>query len=224
LNCVPHITIPGTNHRVLRGDSALTAAAMKSGRLVNEVEIEALGEVRSIAVGDVVLDIGAFVGDTARLFLDLGAEVYAFEPYPDAFACLAHNCPDSQNYNVAVGDGTPMRAMGVKGENSSNFGTRMMSAGGSVPTMRIDDYRFPRVDFVKIDTEGCEVLALRGMRDTLARCKPMLLIEAYDTLLHKQGFTRRQIFDELIPLGFTYRVAIGNESNDRCDLLFNFHE
>lgn len=35
----------------------------------------------------------------------------------------------------------------------------------------------PRVDFIKIDAEGAEENILAGMRETLARCKPCLIVE-----------------------------------------------
>jgi len=215
-----HINIPNTNYWVLEGDSALTKAALESGRLINETSIENLDEVKALKSGDVVLDIGALVGDTAEIFLNLGCEVYAFEPYLDAFECLEHNCPKAKNYNVAVGDGRQMAALGKLGEDGSNFGTRMMELNQGQPSFRIDDLNLDKCDFAKIDCEGCEPMVLDGMKRTLKKFKPKLLIECYDTLLKKQGFRREDILVPLKELGYQYRVAIGIESNDRVDLLF----
>ena len=36
-----------------------------------------------------------------------------------------------------------------------------------------------RVDWIKMDIEGAEIEALQGMRGTLARCRPSLLVQAY---------------------------------------------
>jgi FkbM family methyltransferase len=214
------IKIPGTDWLMLEGDSAHGAAAIKSGKLITETSIASLKEVLALKAGDVVLDVGAFVGDTAAIFLERGCEVYAFEPYHDAYECLVHNCPKAHNYNRVVGDGCRASAAGRMGEpDSENLGTRMATLDDrSPPSFRIDSLNLPMVDFAKIDCEGFEVYALRGMRETIARCKPVLLIEAYDSLLKMQGFTRQDIFDEL--RAYQFRYALGEASNDRVDIMF----
>jgi FkbM family methyltransferase len=49
-----------------------------------------------------------------------------------------------------------------------------------VPIQKItlDSLELPRVDLIKIDTEGMEMQALEGARETLERCRPILLIES----------------------------------------------
>ena len=43
-----------------------------------------------------------------------------------------------------------------------------------------------RLDVVKLDIEGAEILALRGMRETLRRLKPRLLvIEVKDVVMER---------------------------------------
>ena len=51
---------------------------------------------------DVVWDIGAFIGDHTRFYLDLGKQVVAVEPNPLAFECLTHNCPEATLMNIAA--------------------------------------------------------------------------------------------------------------------------
>ena len=41
----------------------------------------------------------------------------------------------------------------------------------------IDSLNLKRLDFMKIDVEGMEVEALKGAKETLARCLPQLVIE-----------------------------------------------
>ena len=45
-------------------------------------------------------------------------------------------------------------------------------------TRTLDSFELPEVDFLKIDVEGHEVQVLAGARDTLRRCRPIVLIEA----------------------------------------------
>jgi len=46
-----------------------------------------------------------------------------------------------------------------------------------VQKLALDTLQLPRVDFIKIDIEGMELEALEGARETIARCRPILLIE-----------------------------------------------
>jgi len=47
----------------------------------------------------------------------------------------------------------------------------------SVATVCIDAFDLPRVDFIKIDVEGMEAKGLAGADKTLAKCKPVVLVE-----------------------------------------------
>jgi FkbM family methyltransferase len=48
----------------------------------------------------------------------------------------------------------------------------------TVPTLTIDSLKLDQVTAIKIDVERAEPLVLAGARETLKRCKPLLLVEA----------------------------------------------
>jgi FkbM family methyltransferase len=54
------------------------------------------------------------------------------------------------------------------------------SAAGTVAIQKIsiDAMALPRVDFIKLDLQGMELEALDGAQQTIARCKPIFLIES----------------------------------------------
>lgn len=49
-----------------------------------------------------------------------------------------------------------------------------------VACVRIDDMALPRLDLLKLDIEGMEPEALRGARQTLERCRPLIFAEQFN--------------------------------------------
>ena len=41
----------------------------------------------------------------------------------------------------------------------------------------IDNYNYDDVDFIKLDCEGYEALILEGARNTIKKCRPVILME-----------------------------------------------
>lgn len=156
--------------------------------------------------GDVVVDVGAFVGDTASVFADFGAEVHAFEPFFDAFVCLTFN---SRSRNIhchhgPVGNGE--RVALVYECPGPNYGMRRVveTAGpGSVKSLRIDDLGLATCRLMKIDCEGSEIPTILGARETIARCRPFLFVEMYDTGLRQRGFTPEQLEQTIRDCGYS---------------------
>jgi len=148
-----------------------------------------------LSAEEVLVDCGAFDGDSIRMFLDRtsGAfrRIYAFEPDPQNRAVLESylsTLPHGARERIAVfpfgvGDfnGT------VSFEGSGTAGSRILSAGGSdvIECRRLDDMLggLP-VTIVKMDIEGAEPGALRGATDTIRRTRPILAVCAYHKCEH----------------------------------------
>jgi len=135
----------------------------------------ALGATRSKRVA---LDIGAHVGFWSFYLAKYFAEVHAFEPVPDSIACFRENVKDRHVYlhETALGNKTGFVDMEVTTENS---GMSFVSDGvnGRTPIAKLDTFGIADVDLVKIDVEGYEKFVLEGARKTLARNKPVIIIE-----------------------------------------------
>lgn len=226
------LPVPGTGYVVLAGDARASREVYERRTLLID---DAFVEVcrPHIKPGAVVLDVGAFIGYATAAFLSLGARrVHAFEPYPDAAEAWHENVAAFARADVdryvgslatlidhPIGDGAPLAASGEFGE-PDNCGTRLtVRNDDALPSLRIDTLALPRVDFCKLDLEGNEPRALDGMADTLRRCRPALLVEAYDVLLARQGFTRAGLLMQLDRLGYNCRVAIGHADEPRVDYL-----
>jgi len=172
--------------------------------------------------GMVVLDIGAFVGWYALLAArKVGDEgkVYAFEPDPRNFELLNENLRlnrvDSRVVRLprAVSDKAGEQQFFLHGGDQSR--SSLIASGGadkstSVTTVVLDDFleRNLTVDVIKMDIEGGEVNALRGMRETLARAAPTikLFVECNPGSLQYAGESAQSLIAELRQLGFSIFV------------------
>ena len=139
-------------------------------------------------LGDIVFDIGAYVGDTALWFskaVGPQGKVYAFEPEPHNFAKLKANLERNNVTNVV-----PLQLALSENEGETKFsGSGGASAiaetasGTIVKVTTLDRFvetnKLPRVDFIKMDVEGHELRILAGARETIKTFKPSLALSAY---------------------------------------------
>ncbi len=150
----------------------------------------------------VVWDIGAFIGDHTRFYLDIGKKVVAVEPNPLAFQCLTHNCPEAVLLNAG--------ASGVSGTlrfitDDDNAGAARVINDGpiEIQSVRMDDLDLPHPGFVKIDVEGWEYEVLAGMTDTLLANHPLMFIEINAGKLEANGHNVSETINMLKDIGYT---------------------
>jgi len=173
--------------------------------------------------GGLVFDIGAHVGDRTRMFRALGAEVVAVEPQPAAFKCLEWLFGRSSSVhlvNAAVSDDEGDVTLRINVSNptvstaSPDFVEAAQGAQGwaeqrweeirTVPATTLDALiaRFGQPDFIKIDVEGFEAVALAG----LSQAVPALSFE-FTTI---QRHVAYQCIDRLEALGpYRYNLSLG---------------
>ena len=133
------------------------------------------------------IDIGSNIGNHALYFTTRlrAARVVVVEPNPLALAPLVANVVIN-----GLGDVIDMGALGVglsdrsaggyfMGRHDRNLGaTKMKPEGGDLQVHRGDDlFADERPDLIKIDVEGMEMQVLAGLSETIARNRPVILIE-----------------------------------------------
>lgn len=156
---------------------------------------------QSARAGDIVLDCGANVGVTVRVWLAAGAkQVVAIEPAPENLECLRRNFKDEIAggrvilYPKGVWDKDEIMPMQIDPNNSAADSFLIHREGGSeavgIPLTTIDklvpELKLERVDFIKMDIEGAEPKAIMGGRETIAKYHPRMALCTYHAPDHPQ--------------------------------------
>ena len=149
-----------------------------------------------------LLDVGAHDGEFTRPLAALpGSRVLAFEPLPSAFARLAAQPwpPHVELRRAALGDHAGEITLtlpvvdGVAQEQWASTAKGYAQHPGvgeqriEVPLVTLDSLGLTDLTHVKLDAEGGEYEVLRGARETLLRCRPVLSIEIEER--HRPGAT-----------------------------------
>jgi FkbM family methyltransferase len=158
-------------------------------------------------VGDVVVDVGAGVGEetltTSRLVGPTG-RVICIEAQPTAFSCLRLMCKlngitNANTLHSAVSD----RAGVAHIEPDGPHIVAALTAGDGVevPAETLDalleGQGIHNIDLLKMNIEGAERLAIRGMEATIARTHNVV-ISCHDFLVERGGDPSEVVtFDEV---------------------------
>ena len=157
---------------------------------------------RELKPSDVFLDAGANVGYFTVLCAPLVARVLAFEPVARNHRYCQSNIALNQLANVELhqlglwhtealvplrGDSPGVNAAIAASPDSAGADSiRVGPFDTLVSTGRVN---LSRLDVVKMDVEGAELSALQGMRDTLGRFRPRIVMELNPPMLATFGVT-----------------------------------
>jgi len=204
---------------VLEGDSHLGKWVQEHGRL--DCDPAAALAADFIRPGTSVVDVGASIGDHTVTYLRRAARVWAFEPNPDAFNCLRHNCPAAKSFNVALGSKPGLLYWVPVAPNygASHLSREPQQGALQVPVWRLDDLKVGLpVSLIKIDVEGWEIEVLRGARQTIQRDRPVLLVEVSGHL-RRVGASSTELLDLIVGLGYSVESALDGPRNEQWDAL-----
>lgn len=130
------------------------------------------------------LDLGAYVGDTAKELLSLApslSRLLCFEPDPRTYkklCALAEAYPAIEPYPYGAWDRRSE-------EDFTAAGGRGARRGGGAKSVKVV-FEAPdavlggeRVDYIKFDVEGAEAQALKGCAETIGKWTPDILLSLY---------------------------------------------
>lgn len=169
--------------------------------------------------GDVCIDIGAFRGEILKdmIALSPAARHFAFEPVPAQFEILQATFGDrAVLLPFALGNASGETTFHFVASNPTYSGLRRREYKGEeevrmipVEVCRLDEV-IPRdvsIRLIKIDVEGGELDVLRGGKETLRRCHPILIFEHGLGGSDHYGATPEDLYDLLVTeLG--YRIGV----------------
>jgi FkbM family methyltransferase len=180
--------------------------------------------LRAIRPGWTVIDGGANVGYYTLLAsraVGPGGRVFAFEPDPASYEYLIRNLDANHCHNVS-----PLRialsdqAGSFEFEKSRFPGGSHLATGASangrlirVETVRLDEFLAEReikaVHMAKLDIEGAEVPALKGMAGLVGSFDAIHLVVEYNPrALRRTGRSVRDLFSTLSSLGFSHARSL----------------
>ena len=196
--------VPGVGRFYVDDNPAHVKAALRNGR---PWEPETIAQLQKhIVPGSTVVDVGAHIGSLTvpmARFAGPSGQVYSFEPQRKIHRELVHNLRLNELSNVkplriAVGADFGVVEMNpVKKQD----GQVRVGAGGIGSSLRpLDSFELENVSVIKIDVEGFQAEVLKGAVKTIARWKPVLIVEIFKT-------ARQETFRLLEQFGYRWKRA-----------------
>jgi FkbM family methyltransferase len=175
---------------------------------------------RYLTEGATAVVIGAHIGyHVLRMSRVIGpaGRVLAVEPEPQNFAMLCANLAAAGVGNVLPIEAVAAERAGVAelsvptNRNSGDY--RAFASPDrscvSVAALALDDILLPgpRVECVLSDAQGTDHHALRGMRATVSRDRPTILVEFWPAGIDQVGDDPRAVLAEYVSWGYDIRLA-----------------
>lgn len=180
-----------------------------------------------VKLGNVCFDVGASYGWYSTLFSKLvGSEghVYAFEPVKSNFESLKKNILLNNFSNVtanklALGESCGSDTIFVSDVDTSgslqlrDYKHSYVKEDVVITTIDkyVEDQVLVKIDFIKADIEGAELLMLRGAQGILVRCRPILFLEIQSHSTKLFNYSTYDVVAYLLDLGYRqYIVRAGH--------------
>lgn len=185
-------------------------------RLLGATEADLLSRLckKGMKVVDIGANIGVFTMLLARCTGETG-HVWAFEPDPGNYATLRQNLVLNRFPNITA---LPCAVGSVSGtgrlyRSSFQGDHRICSSDPNRDVVPIEiislDAFFPpgdHIDFIKMDIQGAEGLALQGMKRVLASTPGVILfLEFWPNGLREMGFIPEKVLTDLMSWGFVLK-------------------
>ena len=166
------------------------------------------------SAGDVVVDVGAGIGEQLYTLIELvgpTGRVFAVEPHPRMMSLLQRLRDANSWENLTLVAGAVADTSGtVTLTDDPQFQTNDIFRRGSIEVRSyslddlFDEFHIDHVDYMKINIEGAEALAVRGM-EKVAPLISHATISCHDFIADGLHATKAAVRDSLVDHGFAVR-------------------
>lgn len=209
-NIIQLTTKRGFTLNAFEGDS-ITREVQQKGEYDSNT-LDSLSEILKSIQPNTSLDVGANIGNHVLLIANHSKKVIAFEPVNFVFDVLQSNIKQNHAHNITaanLGLSDKSAELIIHIPNNGNLGSSSIETNAGVGdqltihTVTGDDYlkqNFDgeQIDFIKIDVEGHEAMALMGLKLAIVKHQPLMLLEwkSANTIAQFQSFN---LIDQLFP-------------------------
>lgn len=187
----------------------------------------------------VYLDIGANVGLLSLAMREIAgsaAKIFVVEPNPHAHGLLCavmklNHVHPAGIWPVAISNECGSIPFQVSRRDSLGVMSSLQRTDPGavteiVPCLTIDALcrEWPKLDYIKIDIEGAEILALRGAIETLDRLRPVVQVEVHGPFLAAFGQTLDDLFSLMKRHRYRAVNVVTNEVTDAPDFGRDSHQ
>ena len=138
--------------------------------------------------------------------------VYAFEPIEEVRQCLAKNVGNENYSTYSFGLGAKNDIIKVNYNPAETGNTHASKDGNQIITIRkLDDMNLPKIDYIKVDTEGFEIEVLKGGEKMIEEYKPFVHVEVKGKVLVKQGLSSDDVDEYLKSINYKEVFRISSE-------------
>lgn len=174
--------------------------------------------IRALVQGSrTVLDIGGNIGQMAMLFIQDAKQVHTFEPIPEKAARLAEQIklnglgdrvfvhrlalsaqPGMIKFELPTVENEGIGSTVIRGlKNARIVEVEADTLDHFVAARKITD-----IDFIKMDIEGGELFALKGMGQVLSDAKPVVILEMTQSMMEAAGYVAKDILEVMAKYGY----------------------
>lgn len=174
----------------------------------------------------VALDVGCHYGFMTEFLAKHFTTVHAFDFDNDIFACFIHNMQKFKIENIithpyGLGESNKMVAtndwfdkLGRRGPLGNHVDLQGKNLNQQIK--KLDELNIEHIGLMMIDTEGYELMVLRGADLTIRTYWPVIVLEYHHkNLTGKFGYKKEKIIEHLEQLGYVNHGYI-----NKVDLLF----
>lgn len=199
----------------LRRGSLLNVAARAMARTLRRLNRTPASTERDAGPRRMMIDVGAFGGESFLPYVEMGWSIHAFEPDPRKYEELERlDAPGVRLHRAALSDSERVEAPWYSSAEMPSISTlapfdpshrRSATVRVTTLTRALDAKEVPSVDFLKVDAEGFDLPVLRGF--PWHRLSPeVVLCEFEDRKTRRLGYSTVDLGDFLLARG--YRVYL----------------